>query len=52
MISIRATAVTSVSLLTILKDGKKHMARCPELDLVTEMDTQEEALKAMVEIEE
>ncbi|MBT9161153.1 MAG: hypothetical protein DDT26_02454 [Dehalococcoidia bacterium] len=58
MISTTATkenspsAVTSVSLLTILiiKDSGRYMARCPELDLVTEMDTKEEALKAMVEL--
>jgi len=45
-------AITSVSLLTVLiiKDNSRYMAKCPELDLVTEMDTTEEALKAMVEL--
>lgn len=46
------SAVTCVSLLTILiiKDNGRYMARCPELDLVTEMDTREDALQAMVEL--
>lgn len=45
-------AITSVSLLTVLiiKDNGRYMAKCPELDLVTEMDTKEKALKAMVEL--
>ena len=44
--------ITSVSFLTVLivKDNGRYMAKCPELDLVTEMDTREEALKAMVEL--
>jgi predicted RNase H-like HicB family nuclease len=47
-----ATIVTGVSLLTvfIIKDDGRFMARCPELDLVTEMDSKEEALKAIVEM--
>ncbi len=46
-----SNAITSVSLLTVLiiKDNGRYMAKCPELDLVTEMDTKEEAFKAMVE---
>jgi len=44
--------VTNVSLITvfIVKDNGRYMAKCPELDLVTEMDSKEEALKAMVEM--
>ena len=44
--------VTSVSLLTvfIIKDDESYMAKCPELDLVTEMDDREDALKAIVEM--
>ena len=34
----------------ILKDGKSYMAKCVELDLVTEMDSPEKALKAIVEM--
>ena len=45
-------AITTASLLTVLivKDNGRYMAKCPELDLVTEMDTKEEALKAIVEL--
>lgn len=41
-----------VPILTIfiLKDEERYMAKCVELDLVTEMDTPEEALKAIVEM--
>ena len=44
--------ITSVSLLTvfIIKDDERYMAKCPELDLVTEMDDREHALKAIVEM--
>ena len=44
--------ITSVSLLTvfIIKDDESYMAKCPELDLVTEMDDREDALKAIVEM--
>jgi antitoxin YefM len=44
--------ITSVSLLTvfIIKDDERYMAKCPELDLVTEMDDREDALKAIVEM--
>ena len=44
--------VTSVPLLTvcIIRDNGRYMAKCPELDLVTEMDTKEDALKAIVEM--
>ena len=45
-------AITTASLLTVLivKDNGKCMAKCPELDLVTEMDTKEEALEAIEEL--
>lgn len=48
----RGDAVTTASLLTVLliKDDGRCMAKCPELDLVSEMDTKEEALQAMVEL--
>ncbi|MDQ1316950.1 MAG: hypothetical protein QG641_560 [Candidatus Poribacteria bacterium] len=44
--------ITGVSLLTIFiaKDDGNYMAKCPELDLITEMNTKEEALKAIVEM--
>jgi len=44
--------ITSVSLLTvfIIKDDERYMAKCPELDMVTEMDDREDALKAIVEM--
>ncbi len=46
------SVVASVPLLTvfIIKDNGAYMAKCLELDLVTEMDSQEEALKAIVEM--
>lgn len=34
----------------ILKDDGRFMAKCPELDLVTEMDSPEEAFRAIVEM--
>ena len=42
----------NIPLLTvfIIKDNGRFMARCPELDLVTEMDTPEGAFKAIVEM--
>jgi predicted RNase H-like HicB family nuclease len=44
--------VPSLPVITvfIIKDNGKFMARCPELDLITEMDTPEDAFKAIVEI--
>jgi len=44
--------VTTASLLTVLlvRDDGRCMARCPELDLVTEMNTKEEAFQAMIEL--
>ncbi len=47
-----ATVVTGIPLLNvfIIKDNGSYMAKCPELDLVTEMDSREEALKALVEM--
>lgn len=44
--------ITTASLITVLiiKDNGRYMAKCPELDLVTEMDTKEEALEAIVEL--
>jgi len=52
MNEVPTTIVTGVSLLNvfIVKDDEAYMAKCPELDLVTEMDTKEQALKAMVEM--
>lgn len=46
------TIITGVSLLTvfIIKDDNCYMAKCPELDLITEMDTKDDALRAMVEM--
>lgn len=45
-------ASTSVPLLNvvIIKDDGRYMAKCPELDLITEMDSKETALEAMVEM--
>ena len=42
--------ITASPLLTVLvvKDEGRYMAKCPELDLVTEMDTSNEVLKAIV----
>ncbi|GJQ50419.1 hypothetical protein KsCSTR_45610 [Candidatus Kuenenia stuttgartiensis] len=34
----------------IIKDNGKYMVKCPELDIVTEMDTAEQALDAILEI--
>ncbi len=41
-----------IPLLTvcIFKDDKRFCAKCPELDLVTEMDTPDDTFKAMVEM--
>ena len=40
----------SVLTIFIAKDDESYMAKCPELDLITEMNTKEEALKAIVEM--
>ncbi len=42
----------SVTVITvsIIRDSGKYMAKCHELDLVTEMDSEREALKAMIEM--
>ncbi len=42
----------SVPLLTVyvVKDTGRFMAKCPELDLVTEMDSEESAFQAIVEM--
>lgn len=47
-----ATGVSKVPILSvfILKDDGRFMAKSPELDLVTEMDTPEGALRAIVEM--
>ena len=47
-----ATIITGIALLTIfiVRDNGSYMAKCPELDLVSEMDTKEDALKAMIEM--
>jgi len=42
--------VPSILTILILKDDGRYMSKCVELDLVTEMDTPEKALKAMVEM--
>lgn len=34
----------------ILKDNGRYMAKCPELDIITEMDTPEAALTAVLEM--
>lgn len=34
----------------IIKDNGKYMAKCPELDIVTEMDTAEQALDSILEM--
>lgn len=34
----------------IIKDNGRYMAKCPELDLITEMDTTEAALTAILEM--
>ena len=34
----------------IIKDNGKYMAKCPELDIVTEMDTSEQALDSILEM--
>ncbi len=38
----------SLSIL-LAQDGEKYCAYCPELDLVTEIDTPEEAIEDMIE---
>ncbi len=47
-----AAAVSKVPILSvfILKDDGRFMAKSPELDLVTEMETPEEAFRAIVEM--
>ncbi len=52
VLEAKPEVVTSSALLTVLiaRDHGKFMAKCPELDLVTEMDTREGALKAIVEM--
>ncbi|MEK7764652.1 MAG: hypothetical protein AAB368_00305 [bacterium] len=43
---------TKAPLLTVLvaRDGSRFMARCPELDLVTEMDDEQASIQAMTEM--
>lgn len=47
-----AHIVCSAPLLTVLlvKDEERFMAKCLELDVVTEMDTPQEALQAILEM--
>lgn len=47
----RSLPALTIPVLTvaILRDEKKFAAKCLELDLVTEMDTPEQALEAVVE---
>jgi hypothetical protein len=49
--SKQAQIVCPAPILTVLlvRDDQRFMAKCPELDLVTEMDTTAAALHAMVE---
>ncbi len=44
--------VQGMPLLTIyiIKDEERYMAKCPELDIVTEMDTSEQALDSIIEM--
>ncbi len=50
--SSRKIEITQPSVLTIyiLQDEKSFMAKCPELDLLTEMNTREKALDALLEM--
>ena len=52
MLFVQKLEITKPSMLTlyILQDEKRFMAKCPELDLVTEMNTREKALDALLEI--
>lgn len=34
----------------IIKDNNRYMAKCPELDIITEMDTSEAALNSILEM--
>ncbi len=34
----------------IIKDNGRYMAKCPELDIITEMDTSEAALNSILEM--
>ncbi len=34
----------------IIKDNDRYMAKCPELDIITEMDTSEAALNSILEM--
>jgi predicted RNase H-like HicB family nuclease len=50
--SKQAQIVCPAPILTVLliRDDQRFMAKCPQLDLVTEMDTPAAALHAMVEM--
>lgn len=45
-VSVKPPLLTVV----IFPDSGKYVAKCIELDLITEMDTSEEAIRAMVEM--
>ncbi len=51
-VTVRGQILCPAPILTVLlvRDGERFMAKCVELDLVTEMDTPQEALQAMVEM--
>ncbi|MBI4330501.1 MAG: hypothetical protein HY673_04400 [Chloroflexi bacterium] len=51
-IEAQRDVVATSPLVTVIiaRDDGRYMAKCLELDLVTEMDTAEAALKAMVEM--
>lgn len=48
----RAIPATGVSMLTVVifKDAGRFMAQCPQLDLVTEMDREADAVTAIIEM--
>lgn len=41
---------TPILTILLIQDDGRIMAKCPELDLVTEMDTPQQALQAIVEM--
>jgi len=41
---------TALLTVVLLPEGPVWIAKCPELDLVTEMDAQDQALQAMLEL--
>lgn len=49
MIEPRIMIQEKVLFILLALDGEKYCTYCPELDLVTEMDTPEEAVDDMIE---